>query len=196
MATKLKTEGRNLDAESRAILFQGANLSELGVLFRADHRTLKQRMYGIEPVGTRHGASIYEIAAVAEKMGKLSEEQVRKAMMTMNHDQLPKQLSKEYWAGQRSRQEFELRAGDLWPTTKVIEQVGEMVKSLKMELDLLTDGVERATELTDRQRDVIKQLVKGAKVNMLKRLEEKFQVKPPTEKISEPIVVIDDDDEL
>lgn len=194
MATA-KTEGRTLDEASRMILYQGANLSELGVLFKADHRTLKQRMHGIEPVGKRHGAYVYEIAAVAEKMGKLSEEQVRKAMMTMNHDQLPKQLSKEYWAGQRSRQEYELRAGDLWPTTKVIENVGEMVKSLKMELDLLVDGVERITELTDRQREVIKQLVKGAKSNMLKRLEEKFQAKPVVEEVPEAIVVIDDDDD-
>lgn len=182
-----------LDKNSESILYEGANLSQLTILFKCDHRTLKARMHGIQPVGKRQGVEIYDIAEVAGRMGKLSVEQVDAAMKRLNHDQLPKQLTKEYWAGKTSKQKFELAEGDLWPTTKVIEHVGDMVKSLKMELDLLIDGIERQAEMTDKQRQIAKTLVNGAKANMLEALRTKF-VKKPAAPVKEE--EIDDDDEL
>lgn len=146
-----KVRGR-LDAASESILFEGANMSELSILFKCDHRVLKEKMHGIAPVGKRGQALIYDISEVASRMGKLTEEQVDKAMRRLNHADLPKQLTKEYWAGKRSKQAYEREEGDLWPTARVVSEVGEMVKSLKMELDLLTDGIERNSEMTDRQR--------------------------------------------
>ena len=187
-----KVRGR-LDAASESILFEGANMSELSILFKCDHRVLKEKMHGIASVGKRGSAAIYDIAEVASRMGKLTEEQVDKAIRRLNHADLPKQLTKEYWAGKRSKQAYELQAGDLWPTTRVVSEVGEMVKSLKMELDLLTDGIERNSEMTDRQREVAKQLVNGAKTNMLKRLKERFEDAEPVP-VSVPAVVEDDDE--
>lgn len=183
-----------LDKEGESILYEGANLSQLTLLFKCDIKTLKARTYGIKPVGMRKGVEVFDIAEIATRMGKLSEAQIDKAMARMNHDALPKQLTKEYWAGKRSKQEFMLREGDLWPTTKVVSEVGEMVKSLKMELDLLIDGIERSVEMTDKQREVAKSLVNGAKGNMLQRLREKFETKQPGIVKSAPAV--DDDDEL
>lgn len=190
-----KVRGR-LDAGSESILFEGANMSELSILFKCDHRVLKEKMHGIAPCGKRGQALIYDISEVASRMGKLTEEQVDKAMRRLNHADLPKQLTKEYWAGKRSKQAYEREEGDLWPTARVVSEVGEMVKSLKMELDLLTDGIERNSEMTDRQREVAKQLVNGAKTNMLKRLKERFEDAEPVP-VSVPIVtMVEDDDEL
>ncbi len=183
-----------LDKQSETILYEGANLSQLGILFKCDHRVLKQRMHGIAPIGKRQNVEIYDIAEVASRMGKLSEEQVDAAMKRMNHDALPKQLTKEYWAGKRSKQEYELRAGDLWPTSQVVAEVGEMVKSIKMELDLLIDGVERQVEFSDKQREIAKQLVNGAKANMLQRLRDKFETKQPG--VVLPDAAVEEDDEL
>lgn len=184
---------QSLDNESRAILFEGANITTLGMLFKCDPKVLRARMVGIQPCGRRNSYDIYDVAEVAARMGKLSEPQVDAAMKRMNHDALPKQLTKEYWAGKRSKQEFMLREGDLWPTTKVISEVGEMVKSLKMELDLLIDGIERQVEMSDKQRDIAKKLINGAKSNMLQRLTDRFKKQPGTVK---PQAVEDDDDEL
>ena len=171
-------------------------MSELSILFKCDHRVLKEKMHGIAPVGKRGQALIYDISEVASRMGKLTEEQVDKAMRRLNHADLPKQLTKEYWAGKRSKQAYEREEGDLWPTARVVSEVGEMVKSLKMELDLLTDGIERNSEMTDRQREVAKQLVNGAKTNMLKRLKERFEDAEPVP-VSVPVVtMVEDDDEL
>lgn len=176
-----------------SILYEGANLSQMCALFKCDRRTLKARMHGILPVKNRGGYPIYDVSSVAERMGKMTEEQVDAAMQRLNHDALPKALTKEYWAGKRSRQAFERDAGDLWPTSQIVRDVGELVKTLNMELNLLIDGIERQVEMTERQRDIAKQLVNGAKDNMLKRVRDKFQPRPV--EVRKPIV-IEDDDEL
>lgn len=166
--------GQSTDLTTDAIIYVGANMSQLEALLKTDARTLKAKMVGISPVGTRSGTPIYSVADVARKMGKLTAKQVDMAMARLNHKDLPKELTKEYWAGKRSKQIFELQEGDLWPTNKVIEHVSEMVKSIKMEIDLLIDGVERQSELTDRQREIMRGLIDGVKMNMLTALHEKF----------------------
>ena len=188
---------KSSDATTDSILFEGANLSQMAVLFKCDERTLKQKMHGIMPVGKRYNAAIYDVSQVAARMGKLSEEQIDAAMRRMNHADLPKMLTKEYWNGLKAKQDYQQREGDLWPTDKVISEVGEMVKILNMELDLLTDGIERNNEMTERQRTVATQLVRGAKTNMLKRLRERFDPDHViTPEVKKPVVVEEDDDEL
>lgn len=182
-----------LDKESESILYQGANLSQLGILFKCDHRVLKQRMHGIQPVGKRQNVEIYDIAEVASRMGKLTVEQVDAAMKRLNHDQLPKQLTKEYWNGKRARQAFEREEGDLWPTDKVIAEAGDMVKILSMELNLLIDGIERQAEMSEKQRNIAKSLVNGAKENMLLKLRERF-VKSSPGPTAAPLPEEDDDE--
>lgn len=182
-----------LDKEGASILYEGANISQLCVLFRIDDRTLREKMHGMAPVGKRNNAMIYSVAEVAKLMGKMTEEQVDTAIRRLNHADLPKALTKEYWAGQRSRQEYELKAGDLWPTAKVVSEVGEMVKALKMELDLLTDAIERQSEMTPRQRDIANSLIDGAKANMLKRLRLRFEAKPPAQAPAPAAESADDD---
>lgn len=176
MATKIATRSNDIEGES--VLYQGANLSQLERLFKMDMRLIKERMHGIQPIGKRYNAAIYDVAEVAAKMGKLSVAQIDAAMRRMNHAELPKMVTKEYWNGLRAKQAYEIGEGDLWETKKVISEVGDMVKSLKMELDLLTDGVERSTELTERQREILVNLIDGTKSNMVKKLKERFIVQP------------------
>lgn len=186
MTTRAALRTSTLDDKSKAILYEGANLSEMAILFKRDERTLKRLMHGIEPIGKRYNAPIYDVAKVATRMTKMSAEQVDQAIRRLNHADLPQSLTKEFWSGQRSKQEYQLREGDLWPTSKVIEKAGEMVKVLAMELNLLSDGVERSTELTDKQREILLNLVDGAKTNMLKKLRENFGKKEVAAVAAEP----------
>lgn len=167
-------------------------MSQLCILFRADDRVLKEKMHGIKPVGKRTGVPIYAVHEVAARMGKLSVEQVDAAMKRLHHNDLPKLLTKEYWNGLRAKQDYEHKNGDLWRTTEVVHKVGEMVKVLKMELDLLSDGVEKQVDLTPRQREIIEELVDGAKTSMLNALKKEFGTKPPV--LSAPVVEDEDDD--
>jgi hypothetical protein len=95
----------------------------------------------------------------------------------MNHTELPKMLSKEFWAGQRSRQEFLLKEGDLWPTAKVVENAGEVLKIVKMSARLMLDAVERQTELSERQRGIIKSLTDGMLADAYREMVKRFKNK-------------------
>lgn len=183
------------EKSGESILYEGANLSQMCELFRCDRRTLARKITGIKPVGKRGGYDIYEVWRVAERMGKLTEEEIDAAMQRLNPTDLPVMMRKEYYTGQRAKQDYELRAGQLWPTVKVVEEVSEMVKAINMELNLLMDGIERQVEMTDRQREIATALVRGAKENMIKRLHEKFDNPEPAEMklVSAPM---EDDDEL
>lgn len=164
-----------LDPKSQAMLFEGLNLSELSVAFAMDHRVITEKIHGVPPSGTRNNTSVWRIKDVYSLLWRPTTEQVDAAMQRLNHADLPKTLSKEYWAGKRSRQEYMLKNGDLWPTIKVVSEVGELLKIMKMQALLTADAVDRQTELTDRQRNIIKGLMDGMLRDLHKHVVEKFK---------------------
>lgn len=165
----------SLDTESAAILYEGANMSQLSVLFKMDDRVLKEKMHGLQPCGKRGNAAIYDVAEVAARCGKLSEDQVDAAMKRLNHADLPKALTKEYWAGLRSKQAYMKDEGELWPTDKVVEAVGDIFKLVSMSAKLMIDTVERQVELSDRQREIVKAQADGLVRDVRQRVLEKFK---------------------
>lgn len=177
MATKV-TKAANgkvlLDDQSKAMLFEGLNLSELGVAFRMDHRVLVEKLHNCKPTGTRNGVSTWKINEAAPHLVKPLYD-IEEYIKRMHHNDLPKHLTKEFWAGLKSKQDYELRAGDLWPTAKVIESVGELFKLVRMSTLLTVDAVERQVELTDTQRNIIKGLMDGMLNDLHRAVVEKFQ---------------------
>lgn len=165
----------SLDDQSAAILYEGANMSQLSILFKMDDRVLKQKMHGLQPCGHRGNAAIYDVAEVAARCGKLTAEQVDAAMKRLNHADLPKELSKEYWNGLRARQEYMAREKELWATEKVVEAVGDIFKLVKMSVLLASDSVERQVELSDRQREIIRQAMDGLLVDLNNRIRVRFK---------------------
>ncbi|QGF21036.1 terminase small subunit [Pectobacterium phage MA12] len=175
--TQAKKPAKNsLDEASAAMLYQGCNLSQLTVLFRRDHRTIVERIHGVQPCGTRSGHNIYAVHDVAPLLADIPPDIIEDRITRMHHNELPKMLTKEFWAGQRSKQLFQLEAGDLWPTSKIIDKVGEAFKTCKMSIMLLSDAVERETEFTDRQRETLRKLIDGALTDLHKSLVERLTV--------------------
>lgn len=172
MATTLR--GKNLDAASKAMLFEGLNLSQLGIAFRMDHRVLVEKLHGVEPTGVRAGVPIYSISDVAPHLVRPKYD-IEAYVKRMNHKDLPKEVTKEFWAGLKSRQEYLKEAGELWPTSKVIEKVGELFKLFKMTAQLATDNIERNTEMTDRQRSGINTILTGMLEDMQRAIAENFK---------------------
>jgi hypothetical protein len=163
------------------MIYQGCNMSQLSTIFKVDHRVLAEKMYGIAPCGTRNGTNIWHIRDVAPALWKPNAEQVEKHLKTMNHADLPKMLTKEFWAGQRSRQEFETRNRDLWPTVEIVEAVGELFKLIKMNLLLAPDSIEREVELSDPQRKIFKRVVDGTLKDIHRMIVKKFETKEPAQ---------------
>lgn len=146
--------------EQELVMFEGASLHQLTKLFRMDRRTISEKIRNLAPSGKRNGSNIYLVHEVAPLLVKPKFD-VEETIKRMHHHDLPKMLTKEFWAGQRSKQEFMLKAGDLWPTADVVKNVGELMKLVSMSAKLAVDSVERQTELTPRQRTIIRNLMDG-----------------------------------
>lgn len=183
----------SLDEESRAMIFQGLNLSELGRLFHMDHRVLVEKLHGVAPSGKRGKADTYLVHEVAPYLVRPIFD-IETYIKRMNHSDLPKMLTKEFWAGQRSRQEYLLKAGDLWPTSEVVKNVGELMKLFAMSAKLASDAVERQVELTPRQRTIIRGLMDGMMRDLRAQVIKTFGGRVTQAELETAEVV--DDDEL
>lgn len=178
---EVKTVGhhlKNLDEQSQVAIYHGLNISQMSKLFEMDRRDLIEKIerHGIKPTGKNGGHAIYKLKEVMPAIVKPMYD-IEEYLKRMHHNDLPKHLTKEFWAGLRSRQEYELKAGNLWPTEKVVSEVGELFKLVKMSALLATDTVERQVELSEEQRKIIKDIMDGMLRDLHKTVIDKFSTK-------------------
>jgi hypothetical protein len=156
-----------------------ASMAQIAMLFRTDAKTLPRRLRRLKPVATRAGVKVYSIrdaAAYLVKPGYSIEQYLR----TMHANELPVGLMKEFWAGQKSRQSFEMQAGDLWPTAQVVEALAEAFKQARMTILLFPETVERESGVTDAQRKVLRRLADGLIDDLREALVAKFENYEPS----------------
>jgi len=151
-----------------------ATMAQLAQLFETDAKTLPKRLRGLRPSGTRYNTSTYKIREAAARIVKPGYA-IEYYLRTMNHQELPPLLTKEYWNGQRARQIYEENAGDLWRTAQVVESFAEAFKTLRMSLLLTADTVEREIELTEAQRRIIKRNIDGAIDDLREKMIDRFK---------------------
>lgn len=147
-------DSKRFDAETEAMLFEGASLSQLSRLFCLDNRKTKEKLHGCIPKKMRAGSPVYDIAEAARYLVKPIlplDEWIRR----MSQSDLPVELTKEFWAGQRSKQLFEIDAGDLWRTEKVIDHITEILKTISLQARLTSDIVDNEARLTPQQRAIV-----------------------------------------
>lgn len=161
------------DRETEAILYGGATITQLVRIFGGNHKDVKAAMYGLVPTEVRQGHQCYSIKEAAARLLPPDGDQVER-ILKMNHTDLPKMLSKEFWYGQNQKLTYEERTGDLWRTTDIVEMAGDAFKTLRLSLLLLTDAVERESALTDQQRDTITKLLDSALRDMKRKLIDAF----------------------
>lgn len=142
------------------VIHNGAHLSELQAIFHMDYRTLQKRLAksDVKPSGMRNGAKIYYIHEVAAWVIPPKMD-IEAYIRNMNPNELPKMLSKEFWAGQRSRQAYFKEEGDLWPTEKIQQCFSEIVQAVVMNARVVQDKVNRQVELSTRQRELVNECV-------------------------------------
>lgn len=175
MASKaLESSDLETDDETKAIIYEGATIRQLGIMFRADPKVVSRKVAGLVPVGRRRGNNIYRVDEAASRLVKPGYD-IERYIREMNHLDLPPLLAKEFWNAQRSRQAFEEQEGDLWRTADVVQALSEAFTTCRMSLLLTTDAVERQSSLTDLQRVIIKGLIDGALADMREKLKDRFK---------------------
>lgn len=165
---------KSFDRDTQVMMFEGCSLSQLAQIFSMDVKKVKAKLHGLAPVSTRAGHPIYSIKEAARRLVEPIwpiEEYVKH----MNHTDLPVMLRKEYWAGQRSQQIYQIAAGELWPTDQVIEHITELLKTISISLRLTSDSVERETSLTPKQRNIVIRMMDEALANAHSEVEKKLK---------------------
>lgn len=149
------------DEETKSMLYEGASIVQLSTLFRMDKKDIVKRLMGVAPCGKRGAYPIYNVKEAARSLVE-PRYSIETYIEKMSHLDLPPLLRKEFWSAMRSRQLFEKESGDLWTTETIINHLSEVFKTLKTSILLMADAVERETELSERQRQIIQNLIDGA----------------------------------
>jgi hypothetical protein len=165
---------KGTDAETNAVIYEGATIRQLGLMFKMDPKVVTRRCSGLIPVGRREGASVYSIPEAASRLVKPGYE-IERYIMEMNHLDLPPLLSKEFWNSQRARLAFEEANGDLWRTPDVVRLISELFNASRMVLLLLPDTVEREAGLSREQKAVVRRVVDGTILDGRDKLVKRFE---------------------
>lgn len=160
--TKKRHGNQQVDDESAVMIYQGISITQAVTIFGMDIRDIKAKIQGhVMPCGERRQNPIYQIRDLAPYLVRPPYD-IDEFIQRMSIADLPMMLRKEYWAGLRSRQLYEKEAAELWPTADVVEMVSTLFKTLRMSLLLTRESVERETELTPRQREIITRIIDNA----------------------------------
>jgi len=180
-ATKPPTEpkaagikGKAMDSESAVMIHEGCSIQQLGDIFRHDSPKIKRLLGDLKPCGTRHTYPIYNLAdAAARIVHPVSANNLDEFIAKMRtYGDLPSAVLKEFWAGLRARQIYEMAAGDLWPTDQVITHMSEMFKTISLTVRLTADTVQRETSLNNAQRQVITRHMDDLLANLAANIQE------------------------
>lgn len=164
-----------LDNESAAMIYKGLTISQAAAILECDRRdlTAKIESHNVRPCGMNRGFPIYKLKELMPLVVKPTYD-IENYLRNMAPQDLPKHISKEFWAALRSKQEYELKEGNLWPTSKVVQEVGELVKLVRMTTLLTVDTVERQSELSEDQRSIIKRIMDGMLLDLHQEVIKKF----------------------
>lgn len=165
------------DKRARSELFSGVSVTDLSYLFHMDRRTIMMKIGEVSPCGfNSRGGELYQIDKVAPYLipPVSNPAQIDEAISRMNPRDLPPILLKEYWNGRRARQRYEEDEGDLWRTDRVIQVVGSAFKTVRMNLLLVPDVLERRNALTDRQREEVRDIIDQTLATLREELVNEF----------------------
>jgi hypothetical protein len=183
--------------DTKDILYQGASLSQLSVLFKRDRRTVTKKLHNkIKSVGSRLGQPIYSVADAAPYLCAPNYK-IEEYVEAMTVADLPTELSKEFWAGMRSRQLFEKEQGLLVPIASVRDVIGQHNKTLRERILLSKENIERQVELPDRAKVMLVETLDGLLEDLRDAIIKEFAEPIPLN--ANPVnyaEVTDDDDEL
>lgn len=162
---------RTKPQEHLQALFDGCSISELASIFDKDKRTVSEKIRAVKPSGMRDGFPIYHLKEAARHLVDPVVD-VEAYIKQLRPNDLPPFLLKEFWAGQLTKQKFELNDASLWPTEDVMSVLAAVFKNLKTGILLFADTIEAKTDLTDKQRRLINELSDGLLVELHRTLVE------------------------
>lgn len=181
MATR-KSES-NFDLGVHNLMYDGATVAQLGKMFELTKNEVMAKLAPINPDGfgeDRH-TPLYLLKNAAPFLTEFKGDLTRhidERMKKMGSKDLPPSLQREYWGALTARMEYETAQGDLWPTGTVVETLAEVFKTMRMQLLLLTDILDKSSGLTDQQRSIVRRQIDSTLNGIHDALIKKFENEP------------------
>lgn len=135
-------------------VFAGVSVSWLAHAFQMDRVTCKKKLAQCPPLRKERGAPIYSLRQAAQYLVPPKVD-VAAYIKGMNPKELPSLLQDAYWSAMIKRQTWEERAGQLWPTQKVLGVFAELARKLKTAITLWADNIESVTGLSTEQMKLL-----------------------------------------
>lgn len=159
------SQRKNLDAESRALIYGGCSVNQLAEIFNMRVADVAHKLGGLDAVGVgRQGNPLYRISDAATRLVKIpvTPEMMTAYMKRMNPKDLPPLLNKLFWDSMTARRKYEEFAGELWLSSDVLQVASEAFQSLRMSLLLVPDQLRDQTQITDTQIRMVQNVIDTA----------------------------------
>lgn len=178
---------RKSQAEMK-VIYHGATVTDIGAMFGFTPQEVNARIAGrVTPVEVEGRNPRYRVRDVAPYLVNPVFD-VEEFLRNMTPAKLPPALQDAFWKAQKNRQDFEEEKGDLWRTSRVVEVMGDVFKSIRMSVMMLTDTVERSSELTPKQRAIIIEVGDSFLKYARQKLKEDFEpYVPPNDEHGRPL---------
>lgn len=137
----------------------GVSATWLQQVFGGDRNVVMKKLATsrCKVVGRNKGAPLYSLKEAAACLIKPKFD-VDEYMQSMRYNDLPPMLQAAYWDGKKKKQEYEIKAGELWHTSDVQAVLGDTFFSFTTTVKLWVEEVDRTNGLTHEQRATIGKL--------------------------------------
>lgn len=163
---------------------QAVSVGWLAKVFGIDPSDVKRRLADCPPVARKKSGYVYSLPIAARYLVKPVFD-VTTYLKNMKPSELPPVLQSAYWDALNKKQKWEENAGQLWRTEKVIEVFGETFKTIKNDMQLWPDTIERQTELTEEHRSILLTLIDGLQDELYQTLVKMAKEKQTPSTVSE-----------
>lgn len=167
---------------------KGVTIPWLAEAFDMPEATVRHRMRNC-PVkttrkrGTHMQVKLYDLRVAA---GYLVAPRftTKEYMARLKKNELPAQLQQAVWDALLKRQKWEENAGQLWRTDRIREVLGSTFQSMKFQMQLFIETMERQVEVTDAQREILRDSIDGLQRELYEKLVQNMQDKNTPSQLS------------
>lgn len=150
----------------------GVNVSWLAMAFEMTPRTVRSRLAGIRPIRYGGGQLNRPIYNIKEAAARLVDQNVNvpEAIKRMRPQDMPAMLQAVFWDGQNKRADYMKKTGMLWHTDAVLEVLSDTFKTIRAQMQLWPDTLEKSAKLTEQQMKLVQENVDALQDEIYQKL--------------------------
>lgn len=133
---------------------RGVSITWLAQVFRMDKNTVKKRIAQCDPIGKKLGYPVYSLRQTCAYLIQPKVD-IGQWIKNLRPNDLPPYLQAMYWDALLKRQKWEENAGDLWRTEIILDTFGELAMTIKSQVQLWVENVDRIHNLNEDVRKTI-----------------------------------------